>query len=106
MVYSTADPLSRWGERQCQSRIVVLTQSAVYGHHPIPKKIAGLLSDVRGNGITAYSFRQGHRMPEVSRMLEAVNPLPIFVEQIAIAKVGDASTAEFTQTSEWGRVRA
>ena len=45
-------------------------------------------------------------MPEVSRMLEAVKSLPIFVEQIAIAQVGDASTAKFTQTSKWGRVRA
>jgi hypothetical protein len=45
-------------------------------------------------------------MPEVSRMLEAVKSLPIFVEQIAIAQVGDAGAAEFTQASEWGRVRA
>jgi hypothetical protein len=35
-------------------------------------------------------------MPEVSRMLEAVKSLPILVEQIAIAQVGDASAAEFT----------
>jgi len=106
MVHAIADPLPRWGESQCQCRIFVATQSAVYGHHPIPEKIAGLLPDVGSNGITTYSFRQGHRMPEVSRMLEAVKSLPIFVEQIAIAQVGDASTAKFTQTSKWGRVRA
>lgn len=106
MVHAIADPLPRWGERQVPSWILVATQSAVYGHHPIPEKIAALLPDVSGNGITPCSFRQGHRMPEVSRMLEAVKSLPIFVEQIAIAQVGDASAAEFTQTSEWGRVRA
>ena len=87
MVHAIADPLPRWGESQRQSRIFVATQSAVCGHHPIPEKIAGLLPDVGCNGITAYSFRQGYRMPEVPRMLEAVKPLPIFVEQIAISDV-------------------
>jgi hypothetical protein len=106
MVHAIADPPPRWGERQGQSRIFVATQSAVYGHHPIPEKIAGLLPDVCGNGIAPYSSRQGHWMPEISRMLEAVKSLPIFVEQIAITQVGDASATQFTQTSEWGRVRA
>ena len=106
MVHAIADPLPRWGESQRQSRIFVATQSAVYGHHPIPEKIAGLLPDVGGNGITPYSFRQGYGMPEVSRMLEAVKSLPVFVEQIAIAQVGDASASKFTQTSEWGCIRA
>ncbi len=81
-------------------------QRAVYGHNPITQKIAGLFPDVGSNGITPYSFRQGHRMSHVSRMVEAVKPLPIFVEPIAVAQVGDASAAQFTQASEWGRVRA
>ena len=106
MVHAIANPLPRWGESQCQSKIVVAAQSAVYGHHPIPEKIAGLFPDVASNGITPYFFRQGHRMPEISRMVEAVKPLPIFVEQIAIAQIGDACAAQFTQTREWGGVRA
>lgn len=60
-------------------------QRAVYGHHPIAQKIAGLFPDVRGNGKAPHSFRQGYRMSQVSRMLEAVKPLPVFVEKIALA---------------------
>ena len=59
MVHAIADPLPRWGERQCQSRIFVAPQSAVYGHHPIPEKIAGLLPDVAGNGIAHTSSGNG-----------------------------------------------
>jgi hypothetical protein len=32
-------------------------------------------------------------MPQISRMLEAIQTLPVFVEQIAIAQVGNASAA-------------
>jgi hypothetical protein len=63
----------------------VATKRAVYRHHPIPEKITGLRPDVRGNGIARYSFRQWYQMPKVSRMLEAIKTLPVFVEQIAIA---------------------
>ena len=45
-------------------------------------------------------------MPEVSLMLEAIASLPVFVEQIAIPQVGDASTAELAETSERYRVGA
>ncbi len=54
------------------------TQGAIYRHHPIPQKITGLLSRACGNRITPYPFGQGHRMPEVSCVLEAVEPLPVW----------------------------
>jgi len=36
----------------------------------------------------------------VSRLLEAIAPIPIVVQQIAVAEVGDAGTSNLTQTSE------
>src|SRR6516162_10206315 len=39
-------------------------------------------------------------------MLETIDPLPVFVEQIAVTQVGDAGAADFDQSSERRTVRA
>lgn len=44
-------------------------------------------------------------MAGVFRVGKAVRGFPIFVEQIAIAQVGNARTSEVTQTSEGRRIR-
>ena len=59
-------------------------QSAVYRHHPIPEKIAGL-PDVGSNGITPNSFRQGHRTQG------ELDP-PFYLLTTRLDLVGDADT--------------
>ena len=73
----------------------MLPQCAIYGHHAIPDKPSSLLPKIRSNGIAQHNFRQRRWMPKVPHMFKPIHPLPILVEHVAIAHIGNAGATDF-----------
>jgi len=71
--------------------------------HPVVQ-IADALAGRCRDGEAVDALRKRHRLPRVIAMLEAITALPIFVEQIAITKVGDAGAADSAEMRERRRV--
>lgn len=78
MVDAVSHPLPRLRERQGARLLRMAPERGVERHYPVPKqsiaKIAGPSPGGSGDGVTLHSFRQRHRPPVISGMLEAVAP--------------------------------
>jgi hypothetical protein len=66
----------------------MVPQCAVHGHQPVAECV--IAANACRNREAAHSFWQGDRTPKISRMPETINSLPILIQQIAVAQVGDA----------------
>src|SRR5438045_212263 len=97
VAHSEADPLVRVGERQRQLRLVVPPERAVYGDQTVAGELASMPGRRRrGDGVALHARWQRHRIAGVAPVGKAVATLPMLVEHVAEAHVGDAGAADLS----------
>jgi hypothetical protein len=107
VVQAMTEPLARLRKQRSAPAIGVAAQGAVDANQSVSEAFAGLtLAGCKGRA--ANASRQGEGVAAVSRMVETVCALPILVEQIAVAQVGDAGATNGSDARErrtvWSQV--
>ena len=101
MVGAVQNRLPVHGKCQAASRIIVLTQCAAQRHQSITgqavRKQTAFGSQCGGDNVASHTFRQGHGQTPVGLPLKALPPLPVSVQQMSVAQIGNAGTAQLGQ---------
>jgi hypothetical protein len=101
VVYGASDPLAGFRQREITARFLVLSERAVDRHEPVADNRASnpRAGDPR-NRVTPHVWWQRHDLTRVANMIEPIVALPILVDNVAVAKIGDAGTAHAAETRE------
>ncbi len=96
-----AHPLPSRLEGQCATGLRVAAERTVHRHQAVAQQPVARLALVgpqhAGHRVAGHARRQRHRRARIVAVGEAVGTAPVFVEQAAVAQVGDAGAAQLAQ---------
>ena len=87
------------------ARLLVLSERAADRHKPVADNCTSNLGagDPR-NRVTSHPWWQRHDLTRVASMIEPIVALPVLIDNVAVAKVGDAGTTNPAETGKGRRV--
>ena len=108
MVGGKDNMLVTWRKRQAAGGVVVLPQRAGQWHQPIAQNALGYRAALARCGSRYGKARhigwQGAVGAGIRLATEAVAALPVGVQHMAVAQVGNAGAAQLTQFCKWATV--
>lgn len=108
MIHQAADPLSILGNRQGERRVAMAAERARHRNEPVADKpvaeAAGFPGGGRRDRVARDVLGQRDASARIALMRETIAALPILVDEVAVAKVGDAGAADPAEPGERGRI--